>query len=379
MDNPFVFGKIVVGSDFWDRQRERAELRKYLIEGVRVFLVSPRRYGKTSLIRDVLGSLSTDRRRKVIAVYVNLERANSPGDASKLFLSALARAVESKPERLVALAKSLFARLRPVVILESDGTPRLSFDIASEQFPVLPEALTMAQAAAKRTGRLIAVALDEFQMVLRWNGEAMEGQLRAVIQEQKSVGYVFAGSQTRLLSQMATHRERPFYQSGPVMFLKTIPPELLLPPLVERFARKRLKVDEAALISGMEKVGWVPYYVQALSWDLWDVVPAGGKIDARAIQAAFDRSATRTSSLYERSFSELTDLQRRVLIALAHGVPEGLSAEVTRRTFALGSPSGIAKALSLLEQRGHVERHEAREWRLSDPFFAHWLRREFPV
>ena len=57
-DNPFIYGELVGAGAFADREGERKRLTRDLAAGQKVFLISPRRYGKSSLIRDVLRGLA---------------------------------------------------------------------------------------------------------------------------------------------------------------------------------------------------------------------------------------------------------------------------------------------------------------------------------
>ena len=58
MDNPFVYGEVVPAAAFADRVSELDRLVGDLSAGQKVFLISPRRYGKSSLIRQALATCS---------------------------------------------------------------------------------------------------------------------------------------------------------------------------------------------------------------------------------------------------------------------------------------------------------------------------------
>jgi hypothetical protein len=84
--NPFVYGEVATARAFADRERERDRLARDLAEGQKVFLISPRRYGKSSLVRDVMTTLAS---RRILTVEVTVAASSS----YVAFLEAYARAL----------------------------------------------------------------------------------------------------------------------------------------------------------------------------------------------------------------------------------------------------------------------------------------------
>jgi AAA+ ATPase superfamily predicted ATPase len=243
MQNPFKFGSVVRGNDFADRRRELAELTRELTDGQHLFLLSPRRYGKTSLIFTLLDSL---RSRKMLVAYLDTFRTTTPLQFFELLAQTVLRAAESRPERLLRLATDLLGRLRPQVGTDSTGMPTLSFDVGAsvksslalqEEVLALPERL-----AVKRKSHLV-LAFDEFQEMQRFPGPGLEKALRSHFQSHRRVSYLFAGSRQSALRDMATRERSPFYKFGRIMSLGTIPPEEFAPFLASRFKGSRLRVS----------------------------------------------------------------------------------------------------------------------------------------
>ncbi len=225
-ENPFVYGEIVTAAAFADREAERERLAQDLQAGQKIFLISPRRYGKSSLVRDVMRGLA---RRKILTVEVTVSASSSYVGFLESYARALV-AAETPTNRLRRWAGELLKTVRPELRFDTAAageagfalsfptvrTPRETARLATEVF-----ALPASIAAARR--QRVAILLDEFQTVTTFDGGNVEHALRAAVQDQRQVGYVFAGSEPSLMERMLTSK-RPFYKAGPVMRLSRIDP-----------------------------------------------------------------------------------------------------------------------------------------------------------
>ena len=222
MDNPFVYGEVVPGEAFVDREVELDRLVSDLGDGQKVFLISPRRYGKSSLIRQALEAL---RRRGALTIEVTVSSYSS----YLAFLEGYARAiagVETKWDRARTWLTEAIASTRPEIRYEPKETGLGRLSVA---FPLVTTARDLNRLAnevfalpgklAAERKRTIVVALDEFQAIDSFNGGSVEHAIRAAAQHQRQVGYVFAGSEPSLMEKMIGPR-RPFYKAGPVMRLQ---------------------------------------------------------------------------------------------------------------------------------------------------------------
>jgi energy-coupling factor transporter ATP-binding protein EcfA2 len=211
--NPFVYGEVVPKSAFVGRKGELERLVADLTDGQKVFLISPRRYGKSSLIRHAFAALGRDR-------IDTLEVTVSSFSSYVAFLEGYVRALAGLDARSDGRSwlRDLFTTFTPELRAESGSgalavsfpavrTPRDAARLGAEVF-ALP-----ARIAARR-GRRLVIALDEFQAVTGYDAGNVEQTLRAAVQLQRQVGYVFAGSEPSLMEQMVSSR-RPFYKAGP--------------------------------------------------------------------------------------------------------------------------------------------------------------------
>jgi len=277
--NPFVYGEVVPAAAFVDRVAELDRLVGDLTAAQKVFLISPRRYGKSSLIRRALAVMS---RRGVLTVEVTVSSFSS----YVAFLEGYARALvaaETKWDRARTWLREAIRSARAEVRYSPDQSPLGALAVS---FPgvrsdrdisrLAQEVFALPARLAERQGRQVVVALDEFQAIGGFNGGSVEHAMRAAVQHQREVGYVFAGSEPSLMERMIGPR-RPFYKAGPVMRLEKIPADEFAAFIDARFARTGMRPEPGLGNAIVELAGNLPYDVQRLAHETWDEVRARGR------------------------------------------------------------------------------------------------------
>src|SRR5262245_41025703 len=164
---------------------------------------------------------------------------------------------------------------------------------------------------AEARGRKLAVALDEFQAIAGFNGGSVEHAMRAAVQQQREVGYVFAGSEPSLMERMLGPK-RPFYKAGPVMRLDKIPADQFAAFVDARFSRSGVKPEAGLGAAVVELAGNLPYDVQRLAHETWDEVRAGGGRRATLddLHRALRRLLAEQHTMFEALWQRLTLAQR---------------------------------------------------------------------
>jgi hypothetical protein len=378
MDNPFVYGEVVPSAAFVNRVVELDRLIGDLAAGQKVFLISPRRYGKSSLIRHALTALA---RRGTLTIEVTVSSFSS----YVAFLEGYARALISAETRwdrartwLREVVQSAHAEVRHAPDVSPHGSLTVSFPgvrsardvsrLAQDVF-ALPGRL----AAARR--RKVVVALDEFQAINGFNGGSVEHAMRAAVQHQREVGYVFAGSEPSLMERMLGPR-RPFYKAGPVMRLEKIPADEFAAFIDERFRRSGFKPEDGLGSAIVELAGNLPYDVQRLAHETWDEVRAAGRRRATLddLHAALRRLLAEQEMMFEAIWQRLTLPQRAVLraVVLADG-RELLSADVRTR-HRLGGASSVQTGLAALVRDDVIARDGGR-YIVVDSLLREWIAR----
>jgi hypothetical protein len=378
-DNPFVYGEIVTTGAFADRETERDRLTRDLAAGQKVFLISPRRYGKSSLIRDAMQRLA---RERVITVEVTVAASSS----YVAFLEAYARALvtaETPAGTLRRWASELLQAVRPELRLEPrpSGEPR--FTLA---FPGVRSARDIARLAAEvfaLPGRIaaarrqrMAIALDEFQAIESFDGGAVEQALRAAVQDQRSVGYVFSGSEPSLMERMLGSR-RPFYKAGPVMRLEKIDPGIFADFIDDRFASSGLRVEPGLGEAIVDLAANVPYDVQRLAHEAWDDARAQRRktVGLEDLHQTLARLLSEQSAVFEESWQRLTLGQRAVLRALVIENGHSLMSEGVRVRHRLPNASSVQSALAALVKQDIIMKVGAR-YVVSDSLYREWVARK---
>src|SRR5581483_11296750 len=272
--NPFVYGEVVPAASFVDRVDELHRLVGDLSAGQKVFLISPRRYGKSSLIRLALDAM---RRRGALTVEVTVSSFSS----YVAFLEGYARALmkaETAWDRarswLRDAVQSARAEIRYTPGVSAAGDLSVSFPgVRSERdvSRLAQDVFALPARLAEARRRSVVVALDEFQAIGGFNGGSVEHAMRAAVQHQREVGYVFAGSEPTLMERMLGPK-RPFYKAGPVMRLEKIPADEFAAFIDARFASSRIKTEPGLGAAIVELAGNLPYDVQRLAHETWDDV-----------------------------------------------------------------------------------------------------------
>jgi len=377
--NPFVYGEVVPAAAFVYRVDELRRLVADLDAAQKIFLISPRRYGKSSLIRRALAAMA---RRGAVAIDVTVGSFSSYVG----FLEGYARAIvaaETKSDRARSWLRDAIRSARAEVRYASDQSPlgalTVSFPGVRSERDVSRLAQDVFELPAKLAaalGRKVVVALDEFQAIAGFDGGSVEHALRAAVQHQRQVGYVFAGSEPSLMERMLGPK-RPFYKAGPVMRLEKIPADEFAASIDARFARSGLRPDEGLGEAIVDLAGNLPYDVQRLAHETWDEVRARGRRRATLddLHAALTRLLAEQQTMFEAVWQRLTLAQRAVLRAVVVEEGRELMSADARARHRLGGPSTVQASLAALVREDLVARDGSRYF-VVDSLLREWVARQ---
>jgi hypothetical protein len=386
MTNPFVYGEVVPDAAFVDREVEIDRLASDLLAGQKVFLISPRRYGKSSLVRQALASAA---RRDALTVEVTVSSYSS----YVAFLEGYARAlvsVETRVDRARGWLRDLLGAMRPEVRVEAGpaGTPSLAVSFPAARTPrdisrLAQEVFALAGRVAEARRRPLAVALDEFQAIASFDRDGgrtprmhqVEHALRAAVQHQRQVGYVFSGSEPSLMEAMLG-RNRPFYKAGPVMRLEKIDPRQFAGFVEDRFRATRVRAEPGLGAAVVELAGNLPYDVQRLAHELWDDARAEGRkaVGVEDLHRTLKRLLGEHEALFEATWQRLTLAQRAALRAAVLEEGRELLAADTRARYRLGGASTVQASLNALVRDDLLAR-EGAHYTMVDSLFREWVAR----
>ena len=370
--NPFHYGTPVEGDQFAGRELELEALVSRMRNRVHVVLLSPRRYGKTSLLLRAEAQLATADPPPAI-VKANVLRARDlPTLVAQLTAGAYRipgarwhRARQAVPEFLRRL------RLRPTVAFDDDGKPTFSFaaDIAGpDAEQVIADLYGLLDEEAGR--RPAVLILDEFQAITS-HGSHLPGLLKALADAHPRVTLVVAGSKRHLMERLVTSEGAPLYGMAQKLALGPIPDDVM-GAFLERRARGAGRPFTAGTAGRvLDLAGPVPNDIQHLAYEAFEV--AGRRIDDEAVTRGLALAVAHEASSYAEVFAARPPGQRRVLVALAVGSPHPAYSAGFARSVGLAGSNSVKKAVDALAANELVAERDGR-LSVADPFFAAWLR-----
>jgi len=372
-ENPFVFGEIIDDAKFIDRTDELDQLVRDLADGQKVFLLSPRRFGKSSLVAVALLKL---KKRHIHTVNLTVSSYSSYAQFLEKFAERVLRA--AGPWDRVKEWISRFGRQVKPDINYNISTGEVSVSIGKgtnfDPTPIAPDVFALPGELTKNAGFRMAICLDEFQQISEFNGGSVENAIRNQVQQQREVGYVFAGSQPSLMQEMLSSK-RPFHKAGPQMFLDKIPADAWKEFIASQFSRRRRSIDEGAMSALLGTADLIPYDVQRIAHELWDYAEI---LDKRAltsshVRTVIDKLVSGQSTYYELLWEQLPPRQRATLQALAHRGALEIYSQTVREEFRLGPASSVQKALQSLDARDILDRYRG-EYFFLDPLLPCWIK-----
>lgn len=373
--NPFEFGRVLGAGEIVDREDEIAVVRRTIANRGKLFLIGPRRFGKSSVLK---AAAELEEERGAVVLRFDAEKYETLDALARALLLSATRRLEGSWERAATAVGRFFSALRPEITMDPAtgqvGVRLGAVRSGADDLPALTMVLDGIETMAGEAERAVAVFLDEFQHIAR--DQAAERRIRATVQEHAEVGYVFAGSQTTLLREMTGGPDRPFYRLGERLFLDTVPRAAFREFIRSAFERTGFEAPEPAIERILDRAAEVPFNVQQLAHYAWEEVRAErGALDVDRVEAALEKLVRNEDPFYTHLWAELTGNQRKALKAVAETGGRELYGRGITEAYGL-SASAMQAGVRDLIRRGLVrDVHEAGAEGVSlvDPFFARWL------
>ena len=362
--NPFRIAGELLPGEMIDRDEEAARLLSLASGGHSSRLVAPRRYGKTSLLRRVLGEAMEE---GWATALVDLEGVLSLSSVVVRIERAYDRALKGAVRRTV---DALFRTWQIGLSLGAGGfTASLQSNPKLDVESVLLRLLDLPAKLHERSDVRSLIAFDEFQDLLRVDGA--DGILRSVLQHQTQVAsYAFSGSAPTLMERLFEDPSRPLLEHAVPVELGPLPLDATAAYLERRFGETGRDVG-AALDPLLAFARGHPQRTMLVAHHLWELAPPGGVCDEAAFVEARAQALAHAEPALRARWESLTVNEQRVSVALATRRSGGLYSEETLRPLGLKKGS-IDRALS-----GLVGKAEARGGpagpELTDPLLEHWL------
>ncbi len=373
MKNPFVYGEEVSGEAFWNRTKEIEELVRDIRNSQNVIIFSPRRYGKTSLIKTVLEKVHKE---GILTVYIDLYPAITKEKFVEIYAKAVSESLGKPSEKVLVKLKKLFPKLIPKIVIRGEGEAEFEFDYAPRDVfkGSLQDLLSAVHKRAKEEKKEACVVFDEFQEITNYADDEIEKQMRATFQSHRNVSYIFLGSKKHLFGKLFQDPNRPFYKSGKHMPLDRLPLDEVSKYAKAKFSEGKISVKPDILVSIAEKASGHPYYTQLLCHILWDDCRDKREILNHDVEEAIGTMLNREKEAYEVILESLTQKQKNLLIALSLESKAQIFSNRFLTHYHLGNASSIQKAYSGLIEKDILDK-EKEQTVFQDPFFSLWLQR----
>ena len=370
MKSPFVFGKIASGDKFTDREDEQKKLSDNIASHINTVLISPRRWGKSSLVAkvaEVLPHKDTTFR----FCFIDLFNVRTEQEFYTHFAHEVLCVSFSKWQERIESAKKLFKQIKPRFTV--GGDPNLDYSISFdwEELRKTPEEiLNLPEILSKQKKIQLVVCIDEFQNVGFFeNPVAFQKRLRAQWQHHKMATYCLYGSKRHMMTELFEHKAMPFYKFGDVIFLEKIPEKKWVAFITSGFKKTGKAIGDELARRIARLMENHPYFVQQLAHSIWNSTKK--QCTEKEYQASVDALLSQHAILFQREVDGLTNPQINFLKALCDEV-ERLSAAETLQRYRLGTSGNVNRIKAALVSKEIIDITFARI-DFIDPLFKLWF------
>lgn len=373
MKKAFVYGIAVEGENFTDRVEETRRLKLDFENGQNVILISPRRMGKTSLVRKVMSQVDTS---KVAVVSLDIYDCRTEYDFYNKLVSATLRQTSGKGELMLRNIKEFLTRLTPKISFGVDSNSEMSVSLGITPKDYSPEEiLQLPEKMAHKIGKHIVICIDEFQQIGSFpDSLEVQKRIRGVWQLQQNVSYCLFGSKKHMLANLFQDKRMPFYQFGDIRFLQPIATSDWIPFIRQKFERNGQTISEGQIAKICDAVDNQSSYVQQLAWNV--MLNSDAVIEDADVEAAIDELIDQNNVLFMQQTEGLSSYQMNFLKALAAGETCDFTSVCVLKKYNLGSKSNISRIQEALIKRELIEKSGGRVL-IADPVFRLWLLREY--
>jgi len=374
MENlPFIFGKVAETKNFTDRETERQRLAQNFLSLINTTIISPRRWGKSSLVKSVANSLIAENKGYKVCL-VDIFNIKSESDFYLHFAKNIIKSTSTKWEDWLENAREFLSRLVPKISFTPDNQTEFTFGIDFEEIKKdADDVIDLAETIAKKKGLKIIVCIDEFQKIAAFEDPLFfQQKLRSHWQHHQNVCYCLYGSKRHMLIDIFSNPSMPFYKFGDIMFLEKIDNKTWGKFIQKRFKETGKKITKkegdylAALVSNH------PYYVQQLAQMSW--LRTKIYCSETIINDSLQTLKNQLSLLFMGLTETLTATQINFLKALLDGVTSFGNENLQK--YNLGTSANILKIKDALLNKEIID-ITTKQIDIQDPVFALWLKEDY--
>lgn len=371
---PFIFGKSTDVANFTDREEESVRLALNFKSLINTTIISPRRWGKTSLVESVTKTVMAEN-ETIRVCFLDIFNVRSETEFYEYFAKEILKATANRWEEMAANAKDFLSQLLPKISFSPDSQAEISFGINWEVLQRSPdEILNLAENIAKSKNINIIVCIDEFQAIGDFTDSlSFQRKLRSHWQHHHNVTYCLYGSKRHMLLDIFSDASMPFYRFGDIMFLQKIDNAVWGQFIKKRFedSGKKIGLKTAEYLAA--KVDNHSYYVQQLAQQSW--LRSNKTCTEEIVDSSLQSIKNQLSLLFIGQTEGLSTTQLNFLKAVLNGERSFTSQEVLRN-YRLGTSSNISKIKSALSSKEIIDIRE-KEIDILDPIFKLWLKEDY--
>lgn len=372
MGKAFVYGMSVGGDNFTDRIEETKRIKLDFENGINVILISPRRMGKTSLIKKVISEMDSP---EIKVVYMDIYDCRSEYDFYNRFAETMMKSTGNQLEQVMENIKRFLVRVSPKLSFSPEPNSEFSVSLGITPRDYSPEEiLDLPERIAKEQGIRIVVCIDEFQQIGEFaDSLTVQKRLRGVWQHHQHVSYCFFGSKKHLMENIFQSRRMPFFQFGEMLHLKCIPTEYWVPFICSRFEKYGKKISEEYAARICHTVKNYSSYVQQLAWNV--MAETEIEVNEESFTEGFNALLEQNSSLFIQQTEGLTTYQLNFIRLLCNGIHSGFNTQFVVELYSLGSKSNVDRIKKCLIDRELITIEKEGVF-LADCVFELWFKRE---
>lgn len=373
MNSPFHYGSVLSGNDFLNREETIARLQYNIKSQISTVLISPRRWGKSSLVKQVAKSFEGD--KNYVFCFIDTFPIKSESAFLEVYTKSVLKAFSTKLDDIVSATKAFLKSIAPALSFSVDPNSEISLKLNLSETKDASEILMLGENLAKKNKKTLVICLDEFQNIEQFKDPlSFQKLLRSYWQHQPHVCFVIYGSKRHMMHQMFATRSYPFYKFGDLITLDKIATEKWVPYIQRRFKAANKKISKKLTTQLVESVSQHTQYVQHLAHLAFYHTPDGGEMTDEILETSIQNLMKDLQPLFQVEFEQLSQQQLAFLKMLISGVKSGFTKNENLKKFGIKSSSGISKILSALEKKDIIDRFGT-EINFTDPVFKLWLQR----
>ena len=372
--SPFQFGTLATENNFIDRVEDRKLLKQLLSSHINVMLISPRRWGKSSLVKKAMSELVVED-KNVRVCYIDAFSIGSEAEFYRTFASQVIACASSKMERWIEDAKKFLMGVVPQVVLNDQVTDFAAFDL--KFVPQEKDKMTILQLPemlAKEKGIRIVVCIDEFQQLANLPEYSdIEGKMRSVWQQQQLTSYCLYGSKRNMMLNIFNNSNSPFYRFGQVIFMNKIAKEHWMPFIISAFENTGKSISTDFVERICDIVACHSWYLQQLCYFIWSYTAT--EVTEEVFELGLKQVMNINTPMFQNDTESLSSTQIEMLKAIANG-EQHFSSQAVKQIYSLGNPNTIVKNKRVLQNKDIVEMQK-NEFVFVDPIYQLWFKEEY--